>query len=157
VEEDRHPERRRDWDQRHKLEWLGGEHDPVTTVLLYVTLGGWALLEVSLRTRDRVRGRGSTNQDRGTQKLIGVTLGAAIVLAIKSTTVAPSLRIPGHGGVVLAGLIVLWLGLVIRVWAVVALGSAFRTTVEVDVGQAVVRAVRIDGSGIPPTQACCSS
>jgi hypothetical protein len=133
-----------------------GNMDPVPTVLLYVTLGGWALLEVSLRVRDRVRGRGSPDRDRGTQKLIGVTLGAAIVLAITSTTVAPSLRIPGHG-IVLAGLIVLWLGLVIRVWAVVALGSAFRTTVEVDVGQAVVRAVRIDGSGIPPTQACCSS
>ena len=32
----------------------------------------------------------------------------------------------------------MWLGLALRVWAVAALGRAFRTTVEVDAGQAVV-------------------
>ena len=32
----------------------------------------------------------------------------------------------------------MWLGLAIRVWAVAALGRAFRTTVEVDADQAVV-------------------
>jgi protein-S-isoprenylcysteine O-methyltransferase Ste14 len=33
---------------------------------------------------------------------------------------------------------VMWLGLALRVWAIAALGRAFRTTVEVDPGQAVV-------------------
>ena len=37
-----------------------------------------------------------------------------------------------------AGLIVMWSGLAIRVWAIAALGRAFRTTVEVDPGQTVV-------------------
>jgi protein-S-isoprenylcysteine O-methyltransferase Ste14 len=32
----------------------------------------------------------------------------------------------------------MWLGLAIRVWAIAALGRAFRTTVEVDPAQAVV-------------------
>ena len=32
----------------------------------------------------------------------------------------------------------MWLGLATRVWAIAALGRAFRTTVEVDPGQAVV-------------------
>jgi protein-S-isoprenylcysteine O-methyltransferase Ste14 len=32
----------------------------------------------------------------------------------------------------------MWLGLAIRVWAIAALGSAFRTTLQVDPGQAVV-------------------
>jgi protein-S-isoprenylcysteine O-methyltransferase Ste14 len=32
----------------------------------------------------------------------------------------------------------MWLGLAIRVWAVAALGRAFRTTVEVDPGQGIV-------------------
>jgi len=32
----------------------------------------------------------------------------------------------------------IWLGLATRIWAVVALGASFRTTVEVDPGQAVV-------------------
>ena len=38
----------------------------------------------------------------------------------------------------IAGVVVMWLGLALRVWAVAALGGAFRTTVEVDPGQAVV-------------------
>jgi protein-S-isoprenylcysteine O-methyltransferase Ste14 len=32
----------------------------------------------------------------------------------------------------------MWLGLALRAWAIAALGGAFRTTVEVDPGQAVV-------------------
>ena len=32
----------------------------------------------------------------------------------------------------------MWLGLAIRVWAIAALGSTFRTSVEVDPGQSVV-------------------
>ena len=32
----------------------------------------------------------------------------------------------------------MWLGLALRIWAIAALGGAFRTTVEVDPGQAVV-------------------
>jgi len=35
-------------------------------------------------------------------------------------------------------LIVMWLGLAIRIWAIAVLGNAFRTTVEVDPGQRVV-------------------
>jgi protein-S-isoprenylcysteine O-methyltransferase Ste14 len=34
----------------------------------------------------------------------------------------------------------MWLGLAVRVWAVATLGQAFRTSVEVDTGQAVVTA-----------------
>jgi protein-S-isoprenylcysteine O-methyltransferase Ste14 len=33
---------------------------------------------------------------------------------------------------------VMWLGLAVRAWAIAALGRSFRTTVEVDPGQAVV-------------------
>ena len=39
---------------------------------------------------------------------------------------------------IVAGLVIIWLGLAIRVWAIVVLGRAFRTTVEVDADQAVV-------------------
>src|SRR5438477_504234 len=37
-----------------------------------------------------------------------------------------------------AGVVVMWLGIALRAWAIVALGAAFRTTVEVDPGQAVI-------------------
>ena len=104
--------------------------------LAYPTIAFWALLEVGLRVREAVRGKGGRNRDRGTRVLIAVSLGAAIAAASIATSVAPSLRIPG--AVQVFGVIVMWVGLAARVWAVAALGGAFRTTVEVDPDQPVV-------------------
>jgi protein-S-isoprenylcysteine O-methyltransferase Ste14 len=103
--------------------------------LAYPTLACWALLEVGLRVREAVQRKGGRNRDRGSRVLIAISLGAAIGVASVATSVAPSLRIPG---VRVFGVIVMWLGLATRVWAVAALGGAFRTTVEVDPDQAVV-------------------
>jgi protein-S-isoprenylcysteine O-methyltransferase Ste14 len=88
--------------------------------------------------REAVQGKGGRNRDRGTRVLIAVSLGAAIAAASAATSLAPSLRTPGALRVL--GVIVMWLGLATRVWAVAALGGAFRTTVEVDPDQAVVTA-----------------
>lgn len=106
------------------------------SVVPYLTLGCWGLLEVALLVRDRVQDKGSRNRDRATRMLIRVTTGAAIGAAIVAASNAPSLQIPEPYRV--AGVLVMWLGLSIRVWAITTLGSAFRTTVEVDPGQAVV-------------------
>jgi protein-S-isoprenylcysteine O-methyltransferase Ste14 len=118
------------------------------TVLLEATGAGWLVLELSLLRRDRARDKGSTDEDRGTRTLnfalIVAAIVAADVLARVISTHSPA-RIPGAGTVaapggwpVITGLAVSWLGLVVRVWAIVALGRSFRTTVEVDAGQAVV-------------------
>jgi protein-S-isoprenylcysteine O-methyltransferase Ste14 len=104
--------------------------------LAYLVLACWALLEVGLRVREAARGRGERDRDRGTRVLIAISLGAAIAAANLATSVAPSLRIPV--AVRVFGVVVMWLGLATRVWAVAALGAAFRTTVEVDPDQAVV-------------------
>lgn len=103
---------------------------------LQLTLAGWAVLELGLRVRERLQGRGGAARDRATRVLIAVTLGTAIALAAVTASQATALRIAGPYRV--AGLIVMWLGLAIRFWAIAALGRAFRTTVEVDPGQAVV-------------------
>jgi protein-S-isoprenylcysteine O-methyltransferase Ste14 len=105
-------------------------------VLLSLTLAAWALFELSLRVRESVQSRGGTAQDRATRILIAAAIGGAIAGATLTAKAAPSLRIPGPYRA--AGLIVMWLGLAIRVWAVATLGRAFRTTVEVDPDQAVV-------------------
>jgi len=104
--------------------------------LAYPTLTCWALLEVGLRVHEAVRGKGGRDRDRGTRVLIAISFGAAIGVASIATSVAPSLRIPVAVQVV--GVIVMWMGLATRGWAVAALGGAFRTTVEVDPDQAVV-------------------
>jgi protein-S-isoprenylcysteine O-methyltransferase Ste14 len=105
-------------------------------VLLDVTLAGWAAFELGLRVRETVQSRGGTAQDRATRILIAVAIGGATVVALLTANRASSLRIPGPHRA--AGLTVMWLGLAIRVWAVAALGRAFRTTVEVDPGQGIV-------------------
>jgi protein-S-isoprenylcysteine O-methyltransferase Ste14 len=89
--------------------------------------------------RDRVRGKGATDHDRGTRMLIRLALYVAIVTAVLAPDLVPSLRMPAHVWVTAGGVVVMWLGLAIRVWAVLTLGQAFRTTVEVDAGQAVVQ------------------
>ncbi len=101
-----------------------------------LTLAGWALFELGLRVRESVQSKGGTGQDRATRILIAAAIGAAIVVAMLTANRASSLRIPGPHRA--AGLIVMWLGLAIRVWAVAALGRAFRTTVEVDPDQRIV-------------------
>ncbi len=97
---------------------------------LQLTLGIWAAFELTLRVRERLQGRGGEARDRGTRVLIGVTLGLSVV---------PAAVIASHStGPRIGGLVVLWAGLALRVWAVAALGRAFRTTVEVDAAQPVV-------------------
>jgi protein-S-isoprenylcysteine O-methyltransferase Ste14 len=101
-------------------------------VLFGLTLGVWALLEVGLHLWERIQGRGLADRDRGTRLLLSGMIAAAIVLARVSVGLTHSLRIPGPYRA--AGLVIIWLGLVIRSWAIVALGRSFRTTVEVDPG-----------------------
>ncbi len=107
------------------------------SVLQSLTLAVWVMLELGVRVRETVHGRGHAGHDRFTRALIAITIGAAIALAV-STSHAQSLRVPGPGRA--AGLVVMWLGLALRVWAIATLGNAFRTTVEVDRGQAVISA-----------------
>jgi protein-S-isoprenylcysteine O-methyltransferase Ste14 len=103
---------------------------------LQLTLAGWAVLELGLRVRERLQGKGGAARDRATRVLIAITLAPAVVLAVMTASRATAPPISGPHRA--AGLIVMWSGLALRVWAIAALGRAFRTTVEVDPGQAVV-------------------
>lgn len=113
-------------------------------IVLSVTSAVWLALELTLLVRDRARGTGGTRRDRGTRALNFALIVVAVVVADALTSVIGKhspLRIPGagsHGWPIVTGLVIIWLGLVIRVWAVVVLGRSFRTTVEVEAGQAVV-------------------
>jgi protein-S-isoprenylcysteine O-methyltransferase Ste14 len=104
-----------------------------------LTTGVWLLLEVGLLVRDRVRGKGGTARDRGTIWLNFLVIGVAVTAAVALTGAL------GHGawqfgttGLTVAGLLVMWAGLAVRVWAIAVLGRSFRMTVEVDEDQRVV-------------------
>jgi protein-S-isoprenylcysteine O-methyltransferase Ste14 len=90
--------------------------------LLYVTLAVWAAFELGLRVVETAQHRGGIARDRGTRVVIALAVGAA--------------RVPAALRAV--GLAVMWCGLVVRAWAVITLGRAFRTTVEVDTDQLVI-------------------
>ena len=104
--------------------------------LIGISIACWGLFELGLRVRDIARRKGRAERDRGTRVLIAVAFGVAFTLAALEHAGAPAPK----GAEPLAGVAVLWLGLATRAWAVVALGASFRTTVEVDAGQAVVTA-----------------
>ncbi|MFC9436709.1 methyltransferase family protein [Nocardia sp. NPDC057030] len=102
----------------------------------------WLALEIGLRIRDRLRRTGSTAQDGGTRLTLVIVVAAAATLALFVADFLPAdsvFQFPGaHLPWQIAGTAIMWLGLVVRIWAIVVLGSSFRTTVEVDSDQAVV-------------------
>jgi protein-S-isoprenylcysteine O-methyltransferase Ste14 len=106
-------------------------------VIEQLTVTAWLALEAGLIIRDRVRGKGSFARDRGTLFLNIIIITVALAAAGMLTA---SLRNSAwqFGPTGLAGPIVMWAGLAVRIWAIVVLGQSFRTTVEVDAGQQVV-------------------
>ncbi len=109
-------------------------------MVVQLTVAAWLALEAGLLIRDRVRGQGRTARDQGTLWLNMIIITAAVVTAGILTGVLKNAAAWqfGPAGLSVADPIVMWTGLVVRIWAIVALGRSFRTTVEVDTGQKVV-------------------
>jgi protein-S-isoprenylcysteine O-methyltransferase Ste14 len=107
-------------------------------VYLVVSVAVWCAMEVVLVVRDLVRRKAGGGHDRGTRAIVALSLGAAIALGSLLRRSVPSLDTPAPDVFGVAGLVVLWAGLLLRVWAVWALGGAFSTYVQVDADQAVV-------------------
>lgn len=112
----------------------------VIEVVVQLTMTAWLVLEAGLLIRDRIRGKGSAARDRGTLWLNIVIITAAVVAAELLTGAVKNAG-PwefGSTGLSVAGLLVMWTGLAVRIWAIAVLGNSFRTTVEVDTSQRVV-------------------
>jgi protein-S-isoprenylcysteine O-methyltransferase Ste14 len=110
----------------------------VLAALIFVTMGTWVLFEISLLVRDRRHGIGSTDADRSTRRLNAFLVVATVVVSGDLSTTLHVLVVPGAIWFRAVGLVIVWIGLGLRVWAIRTLGAAFRTTVEVDQGQRVV-------------------
>ena len=110
----------------------------------YASVGVWVVLEVCLVARDRRRGQGSAAEDRGTRRLIAITpavtflLGSYLENELRHARIL-SLSPEGKQAALPAGLFIFWAGLLFRVWAITVLSDAFRTTVEVEADQPLVR------------------
>ena len=110
----------------------------VLEVLIYVTLGCWIVFEVSLLVRDRRHGRGRIGADRGTVFVNALFVVETVVVSGVLSAVLDVLAVPGAIWFRSVGLVIVWLGLALRIWAITTLGAAFRMTVEVDQAQSVV-------------------
>jgi protein-S-isoprenylcysteine O-methyltransferase Ste14 len=112
----------------------------VIEVGVQLTIAAWLALEAGLVIRDRVRGKGGSARDRGTFWLNIVVIAAAVGAAGWLTSVLGNSAgwKFGSAGLSVVGLLVMWAGLAVRIWAIVVLGKSFRMTVEVDTGQKVV-------------------
>ena len=103
-----------------------------------VSIYCWFALEMGLVVRDLVRHRARLGSDRGTRGIVAVSLGASIFVGILLRRWVPVLDTPAPEVFAVAGLVVIWAGLAVRVWAVVTLGGSFSTFVQADAGQVVV-------------------
>jgi protein-S-isoprenylcysteine O-methyltransferase Ste14 len=111
----------------------------VIKVVVQLTMAAWLALEAGLLIRDRVRGKGSATRDQGTLWLNIIVIAAAVTAAGMLTGALSNAAWQfGSAGLSVAGPVVMWAGLAVRMWAIVVLGTSFRTTVEVDTGQRVV-------------------
>jgi len=102
---------------------------PVPVVLFWLTFGAWVALWLGIVRRDRgtdVR----APSDQGSRALIGITLWSGVLVAFLTAWAVPATQMPGSGGsVLLGGLVLMWCGMVVRLWAVRTLGHLFRTVV----------------------------
>jgi protein-S-isoprenylcysteine O-methyltransferase Ste14 len=138
------------------------------TALLVVTMIGAALAEwvVTFRERRRttlpadadlgtrirlglrtlvetttVRTQDPAPEDRGTKVILVGALVIAIAAGWTVASTVTSLEVPGNGWAwVLVGVVVIWLGIALRVWAIAALGRFFRRDVLIQQGHEVVTA-----------------
>jgi protein-S-isoprenylcysteine O-methyltransferase Ste14 len=111
---------------------------PALSTPLLVSLCCWGALELGLLVRDLVRRTGRLGQDRGPRAIISLSLGGSICIGILLRGWVPALGTPAPHTFAVAGIVVIWLGLAVRVWAVRTLGGSFSTFLHVEPGQTVV-------------------
>jgi protein-S-isoprenylcysteine O-methyltransferase Ste14 len=111
--------------------------DLTARILLDTTAVGFAVSEGSTRIRSAMN-RGGASVDHGSIVAVVVALVAGVLIAIWSAVDVPAGAIPGRWTPFLAGLVMMWLGIALRQWAVWTLGRFFTVVVRVAVAQTVV-------------------
>lgn len=108
----------------------------VARVLLQVSALSFVLSEVSTRLRS-ARHSGGVLADRGSIVAVGLCIGAGVVVAVGAATVTAT-AIPGGWLPFTVGIVLMWLGIVLRQWAVLTLGRYFTVEVRIAADQHVV-------------------
>jgi protein-S-isoprenylcysteine O-methyltransferase Ste14 len=111
--------------------------DVTARILLNSAAIGFAVSEVTIRLRGATK-RGGAKVDHGSIVAVVVTLATGVLIAIWCSVTVPAATIPGRWTPFVVGLVMMWLGIALRQWAVSALGQFFTVVVRVAVNQTVV-------------------
>lgn len=106
-------------------------------ILLRTTAIGFAVSEVSIRLRSATR-RGGSRADRGSLFAVLAGLGGGAGVAVVCAADVSGATIGGGWAPFVCGLVLMWLGIALRQWAVWTLGRFFTVVVRVTDDQTVV-------------------
>jgi protein-S-isoprenylcysteine O-methyltransferase Ste14 len=104
-------------------------------VLLY----GWWALEIFLLVRTRTRSGEGKVQDRGSLRILWLTILLSVTAAIWIGSATPRQFAQHVGWVVLAAEAIMAIGITLRIAAIVSLGRAFSVNVAIRQGQRVMK------------------
>jgi protein-S-isoprenylcysteine O-methyltransferase Ste14 len=109
--------------------------DALTVTLSAVTVATWLALELRQSVRHRA---GARLTDQGSNVLLRVFAAVGWLLAAVATARLPGAAIAGQPAAFIAGLVVAWAGLGLRVWAFQTLGEYFTFRVQTSDDQPVI-------------------
>lgn len=107
-------------------------------VLFWLSFVLWTIFWVAVGVRKSTAAPSEGSKDG--RALIALSLWLGVILALIAAWAVPAARLPGNGwGTLLAGLVCLWAGIGLRVWAIQTLGQYFRTIVMIQTNHQVIQ------------------
>jgi protein-S-isoprenylcysteine O-methyltransferase len=104
--------------------------DPICRALFWLSFACWIAIELAIWSRDRAKVKGRRD-DRFSMLAIGISIGVANSLAFNAARLhAAQIDVPPQW-LAGAGIVLIWTGIALRLWAVRTLGRFFRVTVTV--------------------------
>lgn len=104
---------------------------PQTQLAFWISYTAWCVVEFFIYRRDRRAATGET-RDRGSKQIIYAMVFAALTIAFAAPHLWPWARIPLPAlPVFWTAIAMIWLGVALRLWAVITLGKHFRFTVHI--------------------------
>ena len=99
--------------------------------VFWTSYAAWFLMELWIRSRDRRPAKGEA-KDRGSRFGFMLFIPAGLLIAFFAAFASPATRIAGQPHAVFwSAIAIIWIGMALRMWAVVTLGRFFRTSVFV--------------------------
>jgi protein-S-isoprenylcysteine O-methyltransferase len=107
--------------------------NPGPILLFWLNFCAWVVIWIGLVLRDRrFEVDVHTPTDQGSRAVIGISLWSGVLLAFLMAWAVPAAHLPGSGwALLLGGLVLMWGGIALRVWAVRTLGPLFCTVVVI--------------------------